>query len=266
MGSSYDDGGDAETAEEYYCAGDHSPERGSAQAFEPLTIKGAYGNLFDAKEDRLGSGRWQVFEMGELMQTKRAVGPALSYLFHRLEQGFDGRPKLIVIDECWAALDNPQFCEKFKEWLKVARKKNVAVVFATQSLQDILNSSIAPVIMDSCPTKIFLPNPNARDEVMAENYRRFGLNSREVEIISMATPKRQYYYKSEKGSRLFELALGQFALAYCGASSKEDQKQVKELLERTETEGFNSEWLRFKGLSHVAQGFHKIAEKFKGGN
>lgn len=236
------------------------------EAFQPLTKRGAFGHLFDATADGLEENRWQVFEMGQLMQTPRAVGPALGYLFHRLEQGWDGRPQLVVVDECWAALQNPQFAEKFKDWLKTARKKNVAIVFATQSLQDILNSKIAPVIMDSCPTKIFLPNLNARDEEMAKAYRRFGLNSREIEIISMAVPKRHYYYKSEFGSRLFELALRPVALAYCGSSSKEDQAKVQEILDACGLEGFNPAWLEFKGLKKVANDIYpKVQKSYQGG-
>ena len=72
--------------------------------------------------------------MAKLMETKAAVPPALSYLFHRLEQRFDGSPSILFLDECWLFLDNPIFAAKIREWLKVLRKANVAVVFATQSL------------------------------------------------------------------------------------------------------------------------------------
>ena len=64
----------------------------------------------------------------------------LTYLFHRLEERFDGRPTLLVLDEAWVFLDHPLFAARIREWLKVLRKKNVAVVFATQSLADIADS------------------------------------------------------------------------------------------------------------------------------
>lgn len=242
------------------------------QAFKPLATGGAYGHLFDAREDKLTNQPWQVFEMGQLMQTPQIVPAALSYLFHRLEQSFNGKPKILILDECWLLFDNPLFADKIREWLKVARKWNVSVVFATQSVQDVLDSKIAPTVMDSCPTKIFLPNPNARDEEMAKAYRRFGLNSREIEIISMATGKKHYYYKSEMGSRLFELALGKFTLAYCGASTKEDQAKVRELLQTYGKDGFNVAWLSYKAatfdkdLLKFAQKFPSIARKVKGGS
>ena len=38
-------------------------------------------------------------------------------------------------------------------------------------------------------------------------YRRFGLNDRQIEILSRATPKRDYYCQSRRGNRLFDLGL-----------------------------------------------------------
>jgi type IV secretory pathway VirB4 component len=72
-----------------------------------------------------------------------------TYLFHRLEERFDGRPTLLILDEAWVFLDHPLFAARIREWLKVLRKKNVAVIFATQSLADIAGSSIAPAIIES---------------------------------------------------------------------------------------------------------------------
>ena len=67
------------------------------------------------------------------MREAGVVLPVLTYLFHRLEARFDGRPTLLILDEAWVFLDNPLFAARIREWLKVLRKKNVAVVFATQS-------------------------------------------------------------------------------------------------------------------------------------
>jgi len=217
-------------------------------ALQPLTIDGAYGRMFDSSEDNLTFGRWQVFEMETLMNTKAIVGPTLMYLFHRLEQQLDGSPTIIILDECWMLLDNPAFAAKIREWLKVLRKANASVIFATQSLADVAKSTIVDSIQDSCPTKIFLPNANAVEERTKEFYYTFGLNDKEIELISMGTPKKHYYYKSEMGSRLYDLALGKEALAYCAASSKEDQKMVRSILAEFGKEQFNEKWRTYKRM------------------
>ena len=230
------------------------------QALEPLTLNGAFGKLFDSDRDSLDYAAWQVFEMEKLMNLSAAVAPTLNYLFHKLEQRFTGKPTLLILDECWMFLDNPLFATKLREWLKVLRKANVAVVFATQSLRDIENSTIAPAIMDSCLTKIYLPNANM-DEQNVRIYQSFGLNSREMEILSFAVPKRQYYYKSSSGSCLFELALGQFALAYVAASSKEDQNKAKQILKEYGRAKFNLVWLEYKRLPDYQEFFEKFQAK-----
>ena len=199
-------------------------------ALQPFTLEGPFGRLLDAAEDRLAISDVQCFETEELMHQAGAVLPVLTYLFHRLEERFDGRPTLLILDEAWVFLDNPAFAARIREWLKVLRKKNVSVVFATQSLADIAGSSIAPTIIESCPQRIFLPNDRAIEPQGHAAYDRFGLNDRQIELIARATPKRHYYLQSRRGNRIFELALGPVALALCGASSPADQQRIDRIL------------------------------------
>ena len=223
------------------------------RALQPYLLDGPFGRLLDADQDRLGSGGVQCFEMEELMHTRQVVLPVLTYLFHRLEARFDGRPSLLVLDEAWVFLDHPLFAGRIREWLKTLRKKNVAVVFATQSLSDIAASSIAPAIIESCPSRIFLPNDRAIEPEARQIYQRFGLNDRQIEIIARATPKRDYYLQSRLGNRLFELGLGEAALAFCRASSKPDQALIRRLLTEHGEAGFAAAYLRARGLDWAAE-------------
>ncbi|BAP87626.1 CagE, TrbE, VirB component of type IV transporter system [Burkholderiales bacterium GJ-E10] len=126
------------------------------EALQAYSLRGMAGGLLDAETDSLGADPFQVFEMEHLLgKGERLVLPVLAYLFHRIEQRFKGEPTLLILDEAWIMLGHPVFKEKIREWLKVLRKANVAVVFATQSLTDLTRSGIADVIFESCPTKIF---------------------------------------------------------------------------------------------------------------
>jgi type IV secretion system protein VirB4 len=180
------------------------------------------------------------------------VAPVLHYLFHRLEARFDGRPTLLVLDEAWIFLDHPLFAARIREWLKVLRKKNVAVVFATQSLADIAGSTIAPALLESCPQRILLPNDRAIEPQLREIYERFGLNARQIELVSRATPKRHYYLQSARGNRLFELGLGPVALALCGASDPESQKRIDAILAEAPFDDFAARFLDQAGLGWAA--------------
>src|SRR5205807_3748030 len=176
-----------------------------------------------------------------------AAPTVLSYLFHRIEDRFDGRPTLVIVDEGWLALDDHGFAGQLHEWLKTLRKKNASVIFATQSLADIDGSAIAPAIIESCPTRILLPNDRAIEPQIMAIYRRFGLNDRQIEILARATPKRDYYCQSRRGNRLFELGLGEIALALTAASAKSDQALIDRLFAERGREGFLAAWLTARG-------------------
>ncbi len=199
-------------------------------ALQPFTLDGPHGRLLDASESGLAFADVQCFETEALLGQPGVVAPVLTYLFHRLEARFDGRPTLLILDEAWIFLDHPLFAARIREWLKTLRKKNVAVVFATQSLADISASSVAPVIIESCPQRILLPNDRAGEPQGLDAYRRFGLNDRQIALISRATPKRQYYLQSARGNRLFDLELGPVARAFCAASDPASQKRIDAIL------------------------------------
>ena len=221
------------------------------RALQPYCLGGPFGRLLDAEAERLGSAPVQVFETEGLIGTGAAPA-VLSYLFHRIEGQLDGRPTLLIIDEGWLALDDEGFAGQIREWLKTLRKKNASVVFATQSLSDIDGSAIAPAIIESCPTRLFLPNERAIEPQISAIYRRFGLNDRQIEILARATPKRDYYCQSRRGNRLFELGLEEFALAFTAASSKSDQAMIERVLAEHGRDGFVTGWLAARGLGWAA--------------
>jgi type IV secretion system protein TrbE len=213
------------------------------------TLGGSQGRLFDAEQDTLGLDAFTVFEVEELMNLAPKYGlPILLYLFRRIERSLRGQPAAIFLDEAWLMLGHPVFREKIKEWLRVLRKANCLVLMATQSLSEAVNSGLPDIIKDSTATKIFLPNPNARDPDSGALYRRFGLNDREIEIIAGATPKRDYYCRTDEHQRLIDLALGPLALAFVGVSDKESVAQVKRCQERF-GEQWVHEWVGRRGLS-----------------
>lgn len=235
-------------------------DRAVAAALEPLTLKGPHGSLLDGAGTALRETCFDTFELETLMATRSALAPVLAALFHELERGFDGRPTLLVLDEAWLFLDDTAFAAKIREWLKTLRKKRVAVVFATQSLEDVAASSIAASLIESCPTQVFLPNPRALEPASAPLYQGFGLNRRQLELIAFATPKRAYYWRQPQGRRLFDLKLSGVGLALCGASSPDDQALIDQVLARVGPEGFVRAFLAAKGFNHVDSLFDALAE------
>ncbi|HEY9236705.1 MAG TPA: conjugal transfer protein TrbE [Phenylobacterium sp.] len=230
-------------------------DRAVATALEPLTLQGAHGHLMDGAGDELVESCFDTFELESVMAARSASVPMLNALFHRLERGFDGRPTLLILDEAWLFLDDTVFAAKIREWLKTLRKKRVAVIFATQSLEDVAASPIAASLIESCPTQVFLPNPRALEPGGAQHYRAFGLNQRQLELLALATPKRSYYWRQPGGRRLFDLKLSGLSLALCAASSPEDQLLIDAALSQAGQAGFARAFLKAKGVPHVDQLF-----------
>jgi type IV secretion/conjugal transfer VirB4 family ATPase len=212
--------------------GDRPPEERTIRAFvmhvqdlelraamEQYTGTGPSGYLLDGARDGFASGNVHTFEMHRLMSVgDRVVVPVLLHLFRQIELRLrSNRPTFIPIDEAWEALTRSLFAARIEEWLRTIRKANGAVMLATQDPADVAKSDHRGVILSSCPTMVFLPNPNAVSEDVAKLYRAYKLNNREVEIVATGETKRDYFFKSPDGSRRFELKLGPVALAFLGS-------------------------------------------------
>ena len=218
-------------------------------ALRPYTMQGNYGEIFDADSETLESSDWVTIEMNSLMSmSQEAVIPALFYLFHRVEQRFDGRPTLLVLDEAWLFLKHPVFMSQLQNWLKTLRKKNVYVVFATQEIADAADSPIMSTILSACHTKIWLPDEEALTPAMTESYRKFGLSDTEIMLLANAQKKRDYYYRSVKGRRLFNLNMGPVALAFAGLSGPDDQRRMDSIVKEVPKSGRAAALLRYCGL------------------
>ena len=220
-------------------------------ALHHYTVDGPMGHLLDAETDGLTLGLFQTFEIEELMNMgERSLVPVLTYLFRRIEKRLTGAPSLILLDEAWLMLGHPTFRDKIREWLKVLRKANCAVVLATQSISDAERSGIIDVLKESCPTKICLPNGSAREPGTREFYEKLGFNERQIEIVATALPKREYYVVSPIGRRLFDMALGPVALAFAGASGRDHLKRITELKAAHGRE-WPARWMEERGIGHA---------------
>ena len=228
----------------------------------PYTLEGPYGQLFDADRDSFGKGeeavRHQVVELSHLVgMSDRVLVPALTYLFRRVEEGLDGSPTLIVIEEAWAALMHGRFADRLRQWLLTLRKRNAAVVVVAHSPAQFRDPGVkgAQLLVESCPTRIFLPNPDAAEPDTAALYRWLGLNEAEVARLSRARKKRDYYVRSPSGARTFDLALGPLEMAFLGTlpgrSADETVREAARLAE-ADDERWPAEWLRLCGLDAEA--------------
>lgn len=159
---------------------------------------------FDSKERIIG------IELEKLLigQSKKIVYPTLTFLFSRLESFIDpSHPTLLILDEAWLFLKDEFFSFYIQNWLKTLRKKNAAVVIATQEIEDLVNSPIASTILQSCPGRIFLKNIHSTENTFKESYKLLGLEDYEVELIKKM-PNFYSLIKNENTSEIVSFCSG----------------------------------------------------------
>lgn len=150
---------------------------------------GEYAWVFDNEEDDHALDRapgLHGFDIGPFLDNDELRAPVLYYLFHQIDRVLGTAPTLIAIDEFWRVLGDPTFAQYVRDRLATIRKMNGAVVMATQSLSEIIESNIWRTVVEQTPTKIFFGNRAGRDE---EYVGAFGLNGRESEIIRNLPPR-----------------------------------------------------------------------------
>jgi type IV secretion system protein VirB4 len=208
--------------------------------------------VLDADHDAVQQGRYHVFELKHLFEMDdKILVPVLLYLFHRIEQRLDGSPTLIIIEELWAPLMRSLFADTIKQWLLTLRKYNAAVVLVAHSPTQLAATPNAQVIVDSCPTRIFLPNASASASGARHGYHDLGLNDQEIALVASAVPKRDYYLTSPNDARRFELGLGDVAQAFLtspdGMTADVTRQHVRQLMDQHGPD-WPVAWLRFLGL------------------
>jgi type IV secretion system protein VirB4 len=206
---------------------------------------GKWGHIFGGKASTGGAtAPLTVSEMRGLVALgDRAAAPATELILHGVENNMGARPCFIYVDEAWRMLSD----EISRDWLydaiRTLRKRNAGITLATQSLTEIANSPYRDLLLESCPGKIFLPNPEAKGDYVREAYLKLGLSEKQIAIVAAATPRKEYFFHCAQGRRLFTLDLGPVALALCAATDHQDVAQARALLEQHGAPGFLNAWL-----------------------
>ena len=182
-------------------------DRRLADRLAKWTTCGQFDFVFDNPEDTVTFSRFQCFDFQGMNQYPEVLEPLLFYILHRANTAICD-PKIshtfkaFFIDEGWLFLKNPIIKSYIIEALKTWRKQNAAMILSTQSLDELRKSEILDIIIESCPTKIFLANPDMDRDL----YRRqFNLNQTEIELISTLRPKQQFLIKTPELAKVANL-------------------------------------------------------------
>ena len=191
---------------------------------------GAWGQYFDnaADGDDLNFEDWQVIDMAGAAEHDDLCEAALFYLLERLRLALENpnetaRVKLMVVDEAWKYLQDPAVLSYLAEAAKTWRKKNAALVIATQSAVDVTGTPGAEALLESMPTKLFLANPDLPDKA-ADTFR---LNPSEVDTIRGLIPKRELYLRRTDSAGILRLEVDPASYWLYTSSPVDAQKRAE---------------------------------------
>lgn len=181
---------------------------------------GEYAYIFDNNTDALEMHTKMGFDMTHFLDNEpsNVLAALTMYLFHRLEESFDGKLVTVLLDEGWQYLDNHYWQVKLKKWLPTLRKLNCHLVFATQSPSSVVESPLRNMILDNCATNIYFANPQAKPQHYIDG---FNLTESEFSSIKNNEPtSRLFLLKQEHESSLCRLNLAHMpdALAVLSAN------------------------------------------------
>ncbi len=158
---------------------------------------GRYAAMFDNPRDTLRIDRLQVFDFESMREFPSLLEPLLFYVLHRVNRRVHdaangGDLKVCVMDEAWRLIQHPSLRAYVQEALKTWRKRNAAVLLATQTVDDFASADLLRTVVESCPTRLLLANPSMDRKQYAE---LFQLNEMELDLLAGVTPRQQVLLK-----------------------------------------------------------------------
>ena len=201
---------------------------------------GAWGKWFDnppAEDADLTLADWQVIDLAGAVEHEDWCEAALLYLLERLRTEIESpaeatRLKLMVVDEAWRYLRDPVVLGRLTEAARTWRKRNAALILATQSVTDITETAGAAALLESMPTRLFLANP----DFPAAGQATFQLNDDELRTVRELEPKRELYLRRPTTAAILRLAVDPESYWLYTSSAGEAQRRA-EMVDRYGVEG-----------------------------
>jgi type IV secretion system protein VirB4 len=197
------------------------------------TRAGQYGFLFDNPQDTLSFSRFQTFNFAGWGDAPDVLEPLLFYVLHRAsneiaDPGNLATFKLFLLDEAWLFIRNETIRNYVVQAQKTWRKLNAAMILATQSLKELQESGMLQIVAESCPTKIFLANPEMDRDVYRE---AFHLNDTELELIAGLVPPGQMLIRKAQSSKKVQLNVDSVS-HWTATNNARDNLKKREYFER----------------------------------
>ncbi|MFI6713539.1 VirB4 family type IV secretion system protein [Nonomuraea sp. NPDC050478] len=159
-------------------------------------VSGSYRELFDGPTTTSPSGHLIVFSLRDLPEEMKAVGTllALDAIWRQVANPRDRRKRLVVVDEAWLLMKEPEGARFLFRMAKAARKHWAGLAVVTQDAADLLGSELGQAIVANAANQILLRQaPQAIGAVgdafdLTDGERQFLLTAERGEALLVAGP------------------------------------------------------------------------------
>ena len=232
------------------------------RALEPYCEGERYA-CFDASQDSFAFGaQWTTFEMGAMFDLPPHVGAlGMAYMFHEVEQCFDGRPTLLLLDEAYRLAKHPIFWPKIHRYLKSEAKNNVCLGLSSQEGVDMRDSEIWQALQGTIDKWIFLPNEAALNPNVVPHYQACGLTDAHTALLPLMTPYRDYLVKDGPHVRVMQCAMDALQRCPVASSTPEEIRALRRLAAQPLEEPLIAAWMRSRGHIEAADLFIEFYQK-----
>ena len=196
------------------------------------TSGGQWGKVFDStgKGGGIGGADWQVIDLSGAAEHPDLVSAALTYCLERLRLDIErddeiARLKILVVDEAWKFLAEPATADYLGEAARTWRKRNAALVLATQSVADVVGGAASAALIESIPNRLYLSNRDLSDDAAAG----LQLTPAEAGLIRGLLPKREMYVRGPGGAEVLMLNVDRRSYWLYTSNPRESERRAAAL-------------------------------------
>ncbi|MEU6720785.1 DUF87 domain-containing protein [Nonomuraea sp. NPDC046802] len=192
-------------------------EDGSSEVAAGLApfVTGSHRRLFDGHTTTRPDSHLIVFSLRDLPEELKAVGTLLTLdaVWRRVSNPDLRRPRLVVVDEAWLLMKDPEGAKFLLRMAKAARKHWAGLSVVTQDAADLLGSPVGQAIIANSATQILLRQaPQAIDTV--------------TDAFNLSEGERHLLLSAERGTGLLAADSGSSRVAFHVLASQSEHRLV----------------------------------------
>ncbi|MFI0425167.1 VirB4 family type IV secretion system protein [Spongiactinospora sp. 9N601] len=164
-------------------------------------VTGTHRRLFDGHTTTRPDSHLIVFSLRDLPEELKAVGTLLTLdaVWRRVSNPDARRPRLVVVDEAWLLMKDPEGAKFLLRMAKAARKHWAGLSVVTQDAADLLGTDQGQAVVTNSTTQILLRQaPQAIDRI--------------TDAFQLSDGERRLLLSAERGTGL--LAAGRQRVAF----------------------------------------------------